>query len=123
MEPRLRGKPVAVVPMNVDSTCAIAASYEAKKFGVKTGTRVGDAKRMCPGLRIIEARHEHYVEYHHALLTAIDSCIEVRKENVMSIDEVACELTGKVRERAAALEVARRIKAVIARDEIGRAHV
>ena len=72
MEPRLRGKPVAVVPMNVDSTCAIAASYEAKKFGVKTGTRVGDAKRMCPGLRIIEARHEHYVEYHHALLKAID---------------------------------------------------
>ncbi len=116
MEPRLRGQPVAVVPMNVDSTCAIAASYEAKKFGVKTGTRVSDAKRMCPGLRIIEARHEHYVEYHHALLTAIDSCIEVRKENVMSIDEVACELTGKVRERAAALEVARRIKAVIARD-------
>ena len=116
MEPRLRGKPVAVVPMNVDSTCAIAASYEAKKFGVKTGTRVSEAKRMCPGLRIIEARHEHYVEYHHALLTAIDSCIEVRKENVMSIDEVACELTGKLRERAAALEVARRIKATIARD-------
>ncbi|MCE9610436.1 MAG: hypothetical protein K8R23_09605 [Chthoniobacter sp.] len=116
LNPRLRGKPVAVVPMNVDSTCAIAASYEAKKFGVKTGTRVSDAKRMCPGLRIIEARHEAYVEWHHALLRAIDSCIEVRKENVMSIDEVACELTGRLRERAAALELARRIKTVIARD-------
>ena len=114
MEPRLRGLPVAVVPMNVDSTCAIAASYEAKKFGVKTGTRVSDAKRMCPGLRIIEARHERYVEYHHALLAAIDSCIEVRKENVMSIDEVACELTGRLRARDEALAVARRIKAVIA---------
>lgn len=116
MEPRLRGEPVVVVPMNVDSTCAIAASYEAKKFGVKTGTRVGDAKRMCPGLRIIEARHEAYVRYHHELLKAIDSCIEVRKEYVMSIDEVACELTGRVREREEALAVARRIKAVIARD-------
>lgn len=114
MEPRLRGLPVAVVPMNVDSTCAIAASYEAKKFGVKTGTRVSEARRMCPGLRIIVARHERYVEYHHALLAAIDSCIEVRKENVMSIDEVACELTGRLRAREEALAVARRIKVVIA---------
>ena len=32
----LRGRPVAVVPMVTDSTCCIAASYEAKAFGVKT---------------------------------------------------------------------------------------
>ena len=33
--PNLIGKPVAVVPMQTDSTCAIAASYEAKSYGVK----------------------------------------------------------------------------------------
>ena len=45
-QPALRGWPVAVVPMMADTTCAIAASYEAKRFGVKTGTLVCEAKRM-----------------------------------------------------------------------------
>ncbi|MBK6417573.1 MAG: hypothetical protein IPF79_00020 [Ignavibacteria bacterium] len=44
-DPSLRGRPIAVVPMIADTTCAIAASYEAKRFGVKTGTIVADARR------------------------------------------------------------------------------
>src|ERR1700753_1204271 len=48
VRPELRGKPVAVVPMLADTTVCIAASYEAKAYGVKTGTVVADAKRMCP---------------------------------------------------------------------------
>ena len=54
--PELRGKPIIVCPMQTDSTCAIAASYEAKKFGIKTGTNVGEAKQMCPGLICVPAR-------------------------------------------------------------------
>jgi DNA polymerase-4 len=50
LNPRLRGKPVAVVPVQTDSTCAIAASYEAKAHGVRTGTPIYEAKKMCPGL-------------------------------------------------------------------------
>ena len=45
LNPALRGKPVAVVPVQTDSTCAIAASYEAKAFGVKTGTPIWEAKQ------------------------------------------------------------------------------
>src|ERR1700754_1246515 len=63
--PELRGKPVGVVPMLADTTCCIAASYEAKAFGVRTGTIVADAKRMCPNIVLVEGRHELYVEYHH----------------------------------------------------------
>jgi DNA polymerase IV len=40
LRPDLRGKPIAVVVVETDSTCAIAASYEAKAFGVKTGTMI-----------------------------------------------------------------------------------
>jgi hypothetical protein len=40
----LRGRPVGVVPMMADTTCCIAASYEAKAHGVKTGTRRGCAR-------------------------------------------------------------------------------
>ncbi len=50
LRPELRGKPVAVVAVETDSTCAIAASYEAKAFGIKTGTPIYEAKKICPGL-------------------------------------------------------------------------
>src|SRR4051812_34411532 len=85
--PELRGRPVAVAPVASDHTSCIAASYEAKAFGVKTGTPVHEAKRMCPGIRIVQARPELYVRLHHAIIAAIDTCIPVRA--VHSIDECA----------------------------------
>ncbi len=45
LRPELRGKPIAVVAVETDSTSAIAASYEAKAFGIKTGTKIHEAKR------------------------------------------------------------------------------
>ena len=48
INPRLRGRPVGVVPVMAESTSCIAASYEAKAFGVRTGTRVSEARQMCP---------------------------------------------------------------------------
>jgi DNA polymerase-4 len=46
-EPKLQGRPVAVVPMLADTTCCLAASYPAKRFGVKTGTSIRDARMLC----------------------------------------------------------------------------
>src|SRR6202050_4842491 len=66
--PERSGRPITVVPVMADTTCAIAASYEAKAFGVRTGTRVGDAKQMCPGIELVEARHELYVDYHNRIV-------------------------------------------------------
>jgi DNA polymerase-4 len=109
--PELRGKPVAVVPMDVDTTVCIAASYEAKKFGVKTGTGVGEAKQLCPQLNVVEARPALYVEYHHKLVQAVESCIPV--EHVLSIDEMVCELTGSQKNRERAVELAHQIKRTI----------
>jgi DNA polymerase IV len=109
--PELRGRPVAVVPALVDTTVCIAASYEAKAFGVRTGTLVGEAKRMCPGIELIEARHELYVDYHHRIVEAVESCLHVTA--VLSIDEMACRLMGRERPLLAALELGRRVKARI----------
>ena len=106
--PELRGRPVAVVPMLADTTVCIAASYEAKAFGVKTGTVVGEAKRMCPGLELVEARHELYVDFHHQVVDAVESCLPVSA--VMSIDEMGCRLMGRERPLLAALELGRRVK-------------
>lgn len=116
LQPKLRGKPVAVVPVKAETTCCIAASYEAKKFGVKTGTRVSDARRMCRGLLVVEARPPLYVECHHKLVAAVESCIHV--EEVWSIDEMLCELTGRLQQRENARALAQKIKKTIA-EEVG----
>jgi DNA polymerase-4 len=97
--------------MMADTTVCIAASYEAKECGVRTGTVVGDAKRMCPGLVLVEARHELYVEYHHRIVEAVESCVPVTA--VLSIDEMACRLIGRERPLLAAMELGRLVKARI----------
>ena len=106
--PELRGLPVAIVPMMADTTCCIAASYEAKAFGVKTGTIVSDAKQLCPGLVLVEARHELYVQYHHRIVEAVESCVPVTA--VLSVDEMACRLMGRERPLLAAMELGRQVK-------------
>jgi len=114
VEPRLRGKPLGVVPMLADTTVCIAASVEAKPFGVKTGTRVGDAKKLCPGIEFVVARHELYIDFHHRAVAAVDKVVPVRA--VLSIDEMDCELTGRWREPERALKLARDVKKRLAAD-------
>lgn len=113
VRPELRGKPVAVAPVMTDSTCCIAASYEAKAFGIKTGTSIRDAKRMCPSLKIVEAQHKVYLQYHNQLVAAVDSCIPVEK--VISIDEMVCNLLGKQKQKEEAIKLALHIKDTISR--------
>ena len=113
LRPELRDRPMAVVPLLADTTCCIAASYEAKQYGVRTGTQVGEAKRLCPGIVLVEARHELYVDYHHRVVEAVESCLPVT--SVMSIDEMACRLLGREQPLLAALELAREVKAAVRR--------
>ena len=109
--PHLRAKPLIVVPVKSDYTCAIAASYEAKAFGIKTGTMVGEAKRLCPELCIVEARPNRYVELHHLIIEQVERIIPVEK--ICSIDEVACLLMGPQQHEAAARALGHRIQRAI----------
>src|SRR5579883_128262 len=113
--PRLRKRPIGVVPVHAETTCCIAASVEAKRYGVQTGTLVRDARKLCQQIEFVLARPAKYVEWHHRLLRAIDRVIPVLGDNdvtrgVRSIDEVACELMGTQRRRANAEALALRIK-------------
>ena len=45
LRPELRGQPVVVAAVDVDSTCCIAASHEAKKLGIRTGTPVREVRK------------------------------------------------------------------------------
>ena len=51
----LRGRPVGVAPVLAETTGCIAVSIEAKRAGLRRNTRVAEARRLCPGLRIVEA--------------------------------------------------------------------
>src|SRR5437763_16609568 len=64
LDPGLRGKPVAVAPVDAETTSCIAASYEAKRFAVRTGTKIAEGRRMCAGLLVVQARPEVYVQMH-----------------------------------------------------------
>src|ERR1700677_4154308 len=90
LRPELRGKPIAIVAVDTDSTSAIAASYEAKAFGIKTGTPIHEAKKLCPDIKIVVARHEHYVDFHHQIQEEVENHIPITM--VCSIDEVASRL-------------------------------
>ena len=116
VRPELRNRPVAVVPALVDTTFCIAASYEAKARGVKTGTMVKDAKELCPEIVLVEGRHELYSEYHHRIVAAVESCVPVAA--VLSVDEMACRLIGQERPLLAAMEIGRRAKEAI-RKQVG----
>lgn len=84
----LRGKPVIVAPIEAETTCAIAASAEAKAWGIKTGTSVKMARKLCPGVKVIPARPAVYLEYHRGILEVLERhFVEVKP---LSVDEMAC---------------------------------
>ena len=94
--PRYRNRPLIVVPCVSDFTCAIAASYEAKALGIKTGTRVSDAKKICPDIYIVEARPKRYVEIHNDIIRILSE--NFKKIKILSVDEMTCHLDDNVDE-------------------------
>lgn len=116
MNPDWRGRPVIVRPAPSEYTGAIAVSYEAKSFGVRTGMRVAEARALCRSLVVVDARPDIYVNVHHRIMAVLDRHVPIHK--VGSIDEASCELTGGQRRVEEAVALARRIKTAI-RDEVG----
>jgi DNA polymerase-4 len=116
MHPEYRNRPLAVVPTMADTTCCIAASYEAKYLGIKTGTQVGEAKRLCPDIILVVGNHAEYAEYSHKIAAAVDRCCPVA--HTPSIDEMVCQLMGREQEPPRARRIALEIKQAI-KDDVG----
>jgi len=112
--PELRGKPVAIVPVVAETTGCVAVSLEAKAAGLKRNSRVAEARQICPGIEIVEARPEVYINYHRRLRDIIASCTP--DLTVQSIDEVTACIAGLIKTRADAEKLAHTIKAKITRD-------
>jgi DNA polymerase IV len=114
--PELRGRPTAVVAVDADTSFVIAASYEAKAFGVRTGTLIREAKSQCPGIEIVKARPQIYVAYHHRILEVAESVLPI--DQVCSIDEMRFRLLGDERTVEGSRRVATKMKEAI-REHVG----
>ncbi len=116
VHPELRGKPVAVVPVEADTSFVIAASYEAKRHGVKTLTQIGEARRRCPDLICVKGDHRMYANYHKRVIEIAETVLPIDK--VCSIDEMRFRLLKSESPPAIARELALRMKKAI-REQVG----
>ncbi|MBZ0154779.1 MAG: DNA polymerase IV [Alphaproteobacteria bacterium] len=90
VNPRLRGKPIAVIGSGA-RTVVTTRSYEARKYGVKTGMNIYEARQLCPHLILVVGDNEKYTH----------TCIELEKVyrrftpdvEVYSIDEAFLDIT------------------------------
>ena len=108
--PELRGKPVAVGGSRERGVVA-AASYEARKFGVRSAMPSVTARRNCPELIFVRPRFEVYKQVSrqiHAIFAEYTPIIEP-----LSLDEAYLDVTENLQGIATATEIARLIKAKI----------
>jgi DNA polymerase-4 len=108
-QPRLRGRPVAV-GTGVVASC----SYESRPWGVRTGMRLSDARRLCPGLIVLPGDYRRYEIASRQILGICHEqtpCVELA-----ALDDLYLGLTGTPWDAAVAAggRLARRVA-----DEVG----
>jgi DNA polymerase-4 len=88
--PELRGKPVGITN-GAQGTCLITSSYEARAFGIHTGMRLKEARKLCPEITQCPARPQRYAEVSTAIMNALqDISPDVE---VFSVDEAFIDVT------------------------------
>ena len=107
--PSLRGQPIAVIGSK-DRTVVLTASYAAKRFGVKTGNTVFEARKRCPGIRFVTSDPDKYMHTSRVLMQLFTRYTP--QVEVSSIDEAFLDLTGSLY----LFGTARRIAELIKRD-------
>ena len=86
----------------------LAASYEAKAFGVKTTMPCYEAKRLCPNAIFVPCRHKLYAQVSRKVMAILDSFTPIKEQ--ASIDEAYLDMTGTERLFGESAEAARKIQ-------------
>jgi len=107
-DPRLKGKPV-IVGAGVIASC----SYEARKFGLRAGMSLSEAKRLCPKAVILEGHAQVYRCYAERVF---ERCRELSPDVETYLDEAYLELTGTERVHGDFTAAAARLKRAILDD-------
>jgi len=88
-DPTLRGLPVAV-----GGGVILAATYEARRFGVRSAMSGAEARRRCPELRIVPASFEEYVASSKLVMEVFERYTPLVQS--ISIDEAFLDVAGSV---------------------------
>jgi DNA polymerase-4 len=110
-DPRLRGRPVIV-----GGGVVLAASYEAKAYGVRTAMGGRQARRLCPHAVVVPPRMAAYAEASRALYALFDDTTP--SVEGLSIDEAFLDVRGMERIAGTPWEIAVRLRRV-ARERLG----
>ena len=110
--PELRGKPV-IVGGSSNRGVVSAASYEARKFGVRSAMPIFQAKKRCPQGIFVPVRMGRYKEMSDRVMEILEKYSPVVEQ--VSIDEAYLDLTGLERLHGSPERMARRIKEEIRR--------
>ncbi len=110
-EPRLRGRPVIV-----GAGVVLAASYEAKAFGVRTPMPLGRARRLCPQAVVVPPRMAAYSEASKAAYRVFDDMCPFVEG--LSIDEAFLDVRGMRRIAGEPVEIAERLRCAV-RERVG----
>lgn len=105
--PELRGKPVAVGGSG-DRSVVAAASYEARKFGVRSAMPSVTAKRLCPGLIFVRHHFDRYQEISSQVFRIFSEYTDIIEP--LSIDEAFLDVTVNKKNIRSATIIAREIK-------------
>jgi DNA polymerase-4 len=108
--PDLRGKPVAVGGSRERGVVA-AASYEARKFGVRSAMPSVTARRKCPDLIFVKPRFDVYKEVSLQIRAIFAEHTPIIEPS--SLDEAYLDVTEKLQDIASATEIAEQIRAKI----------
>jgi DNA polymerase IV len=110
-DPHLRGRPVIVGPGVV-----LAASYEARAYGVSSGMGAAKARRRCPHAAVVEARWSAYVDASKAVFEVFDETAP--RVEKLSIDEAFLDVAGLARISGSPREIAERLRRTV-RERVG----
>src|SRR5437764_10388771 len=102
-DPRLRGRPVIV-----GGGVVLAASYEAKAYGVRTAMGGGQARRLCPWAVVVEPRMSAYSDASKAMFEVFEDTTPLVEG--LSIDEAFLDVGGLRRVSGTPTEIARRLR-------------
>lgn len=108
-DPRLRG-----VPVIVGGGVVLAASYEAKAFGVRTASGVSVARRLCPDAVVVPPRMRAYTEASRAVFDVFGRTTPIVE--ALSIDEAFLDVSGLGRIAGTPVEIAATLRREVYRE-------
>jgi len=110
-DPSLRGRPVIV-----GGGVVMAASYEARRFGVRSGMGGSRARRLCPQAVVVPSRFAAYVEASRAVFAVFEQIAPVVE--AMSIEEAFLDIGALAGTKGAARQLAQRLRGAV-REDVG----